>query len=274
MKNGQTKKVCPFLFLEHKIISGRGNKMENQIKNTVVVILAAGKGTRMKSDKAKVLHEINGKPMINFVVDAAKKVVSDNIVVVVGHQKEVVQNTVSQNANIQFAVQEEQLGTGHAVMCAMPLIHETIDSVVVLCGDVPLISSKTIEKFIANHNEENAITTVLAVESENPYGYGRMIVDENGNVVKIVEESDADENEKKIKIINSGIYCVQKDFLNESLQKITDNNSQGELYLTDIISVAHSENKKIGLYISANNAEVIGVNTCDDLSAAQQIMNN
>ncbi len=248
--------------------------MRNQIENTMVVILAAGKGTRMKSDKAKVLHEINGKSMINFVVDAAKKVVSDNIIVVVGHQKEVVQNIVSMNAETLFAEQKEQLGTGHAVMCAMPFINETIESVVVLCGDVPLISSETITKFIENHNHENATVTVLAVESENPFGYGRMVVDNGGNVVRIVEESDADNDEKKINIINSGIYCVQKDYLNESLKKITDNNSQGELYLTDIIGVAYSEKKKIGLYISSDNSEVIGVNTCKDLIVAQQLMNN
>ncbi len=178
--------------------------MNNQIKNTMVVILAAGKGTRMKSDKAKVLHEISGKPMINFVVDAARKIVEENIIVVVGHQKEIVKKIVCNNAKTHFAVQDQQQGTGHAVMCAMPSVGDSIDSVVVLCGDVPLISSETIKKFIENHEKEKAIATVLAVESEAPFGYGRMIVDENGDVVKIVEEADADENEKKNKVINLG----------------------------------------------------------------------
>ncbi len=248
--------------------------MNNHIKNTMVVILAAGKGTRMKSDKAKVLHEISGKPMINFVVDAAKKIVNENIIVVVGHQKEIVKEIVCDNAKTLFALQDKQLGTGHAVMCAMPYVDDSIDSVVVLCGDVPLISSETIRKFIENHEKEKAIATVLAVENENPFGYGRMIVDENGGVIKIVEEADADKEEKKIRIINSGIYCVQKDFLTNALKKITNENSQGELYLTDIIGIAHNEDRKVGLFLSRNNSEVIGVNTCEDLSRAQQIMNS
>lgn len=247
--------------------------MNSQIKDTIVVILAAGKGTRMKSDKAKVLHEISGKPMINFVVDAARKIVNDNVIVVVGHQKQIVEKVVSDNAKTLFAVQDEQRGTGHAVMCAMPHIAESINSVVVLCGDVPLISSDTISKFIDSHNKENAVATVLSVEVDTPYGYGRMIVDENGDVVKIVEESDADNEEKKIRFINSGIYCVQKEFLSDALNKITDDNSQGELYLTDIIGIAHDEGKKVSMYISDNNSEVIGVNTCEDLSAAQQLLN-
>lgn len=248
--------------------------MKEQIKNTVVVILAAGKGTRMKSEKAKVLHEISGKPMINYVVDAAAKIVNENVIVVVGHQKDLVKEVVKKNAKTLFAEQKEQLGTGHAVMCATPYVAENIDSVVVLCGDVPLISSETIEKFIKNHKAENAKLTVLAVKSDNPFGYGRMIVDKNGSVVKIVEEADADENEKKIKTINSGIYCIEKDFLNTALKKIKRDNSQGELYLTDIVGIAHGENKKIGLFLSKNSSELKGVNTCEDLREAQELMNS
>ena len=248
--------------------------MNTQMIKTIVVILAAGKGTRMKSDKAKVLHEINGKPMINFVVDAAKKIVMDNVIVVVGHQKEIVKKIVCENSKTLFAEQDEQLGTGHAVMCAMPYVEEQIESVVVLCGDVPLISSETIKNFIENHNTEKAAATVLAVELDKPFGYGRMIVDNNGAVIKIVEEADADEEEKKIKIINSGIYCVQKEFLNNALKKITNNNSQKELYLTDIIGIAHNEGEKVGLFISQNSSEVIGVNTLNDLNSAQKMQNS
>ena len=241
-------------------------------ENTVVIILAAGKGTRMKSDKAKVLHEINGKAMINFVVDAAKDIAGENIVVVVGHQKEDVKKSVLQNATVRFAVQEEQLGTGHAVMCAMPEVLIDADSVVILCGDVPLISSETLSGFVGDHRAVDADLTVLAVEVENPTGYGRLIINDKKEVLKIVEQADANDEEKKIKTINSGIYCVKRDFLEHALSRLDNNNSQSELYLTDIVGIGYSDNKKVGTYISKNSSEVIGVNTVNDLDQAKRLL--
>lgn len=242
------------------------------MKNIAVIILAAGKGTRMKSDKAKVLHELIGKPMINYVVETASKVAGDNIVVVVGHQRQEVKNAVLLTANARFALQEEQKGTGHAVHCALPEIDSSIDDIVILCGDVPLISSDTINNLIDKHKKENAVVTVLAVNVKNPKGYGRMITDESGSVLKIVEEADANDNEKSICLINSGIYCVEKNFLFQSIAKIKDCNAQNEFYLTDIVGIASLDNKRVSLFEGPSTDEVIGVNTCDDLDNAQQLL--
>lgn len=242
------------------------------MKNIAVIILAAGKGTRMKSDKAKVLHEINSKPMVSYVVETASKVAGDNIVVVIGHQRQDVKNAVLRTVNARFAIQEEQKGTGHAVHCALPEIDSSIEDIVILCGDVPLISSDTIKNLIDKHKKENAVVTVLAVNVENPKGYGRMITDESGSVLKIVEEADANDNEKSICLINSGIYCVEKDFLFQSIAKIKDSNAQNEFYLTDIVGIASLDNKRVSLFEGPSTDEVVGVNTCDDLDNAQRLL--
>ncbi len=247
--------------------------MVKQASNTTIIILAAGKGSRMKSDKAKVLHTINGKAMINYVVDAARPIVGQNIVVVVGHQKNKVIQTVLENIDVSFAIQEEQLGTGHAVMCAMPHLQENSDSVVILCGDVPLISPETLDDLILPHAKSVAELTVLAVNLSDPFGYGRVVQNKNGTVLKIVEEADADEIEKNITLINSGIYCVNKEFLATALTKLRSNNSQSELYLTDIVGVGHGENRKMSLFTSKNSSEVIGVNTIHDLNEAKRLIN-
>lgn len=242
------------------------------MKNIAVIILAAGKGTRMKSDKAKVLHEINSKPMVSYVVETASKVAGDNIVVVIGHQRQDVKNAVLRTVNARFAIQEEQKGTGHAVHCALPEIDSSIEDIVILCGDVPLISANTIKNLIDKHKKENAVVTVLAVNVENPKGYGRMITDESGSVIKIVEEADANDNEKSICLINSGIYCVEKDFLFQAIAKIKDSNAQNEFYLTDIVGIASLDNKRVSLFEGPSTDEVVGVNTCDDLDNAQRLL--
>ena len=246
--------------------------MDKIIDKTAVIILAAGKGTRMKSDKAKVLHEIDGQPMVYYVVETAKKIAGDHVIVVVGYQKDTVVQAVMKNARPHFAVQAEQNGTGHAVMCAMPLVDPGVRNVVILCGDVPLISAETIRNLISRHDEENATVTVLAVEVENPKGYGRMITCPDGSLQKIIEEADASDEEKKIRLVNAGIYCVSKAYLAAALCRIKSNNAQNELYLTDIVEIASNDNKKIGMCIGPSSAEVIGVNTCDDLNNAQRIM--
>lgn len=247
--------------------------MSQKSKKTTAVILAAGKGTRMKSDKAKVLHEINGKPMIGYVVDAAVRAVGNNVVVVVGHQKEAVVESVEGIEGVRFAEQVEQLGTGHAVMCAMSEVSVDTESVIILCGDVPLISAETIETIVAAHEKADSDVTVLAVEVEDPYGYGRIILNGDTSVQKIVEEADASENEKKIRLINSGIYCVEKRFLETALKELKSDNAQHELYLTDIVSIGYSKNKKIESYISSNSDEVTGVNTLKDLEKATALIN-
>lgn len=246
--------------------------MKNVMKHVAVVVLAAGKGTRMKSDKAKVLHEIHGKPMITYVIEAASAVVGDNIVVVVGHQRQDVKNVVMKKMMTKFAVQEEQKGTGHAVQCALPEIDSKVSDVVILCGDVPLISSQTIHDLVLAHQKAKASVTVLAVEVEDPKGYGRMVSGADGDVIKIVEEADANEEEKKIRLINSGIYCVEKAFLVHSIGKLDDANAQNELYLTDIVGIASKEYKRVCLFRGASSDEVVGVNTCDDLNRAHHLL--
>jgi UDP-N-acetylglucosamine diphosphorylase/glucosamine-1-phosphate N-acetyltransferase len=246
--------------------------MHNYNENVAVIILAAGMGTRMKSDKAKVLHTICNKPMINYVVETAVKIAGRDVIAVVGHQADMVRQIVSKDTEVKYAHQKEQLGTGHATMCAIAQIPENIKDVIVLCGDVPNLSSETILNLIDRHKNENNDATVLAVEIEDPHGYGRIIVDGKEKFVKIVEESDANEYEKTIKVINSGIYCVDKIFLENSLTKIKNNNAQNEYYLTDIIEIGNTENKKIGLFVSEDYNEVIGVNSHDDLLLAEKLM--
>jgi UDP-N-acetylglucosamine pyrophosphorylase len=246
--------------------------MKNKGYKTAIIILAAGLGTRMKSDMAKVLHKVGEKHMINHVVETASDVSTDNIIVVTGYQSEYVREAVKYSKEIRFAFQEKQLGTGHAVLCAMSELKEHIENVVILCGDVPLLLSETVSLFIEHHKTMKNVLTVLAVAVNNPTGYGRMIVDDQGALIKIVEESDATKDEKIVNLINSGIYCVDRFFLDRALNKLTPENAQGELYLTDIISIASKEKLKIGLYIGQDADEVIGVNSLHDLHQADQIL--
>jgi UDP-N-acetylglucosamine diphosphorylase/glucosamine-1-phosphate N-acetyltransferase len=205
--------------------------------NIAVIILAAGKGTRMKSDKAKVLHEIAGRSMIIYVVEAARKVAGDNVIVVIGHQAPEVRECLSGVDGLIFVHQDRQLGTAHAVLCALPHIPDDCEEVVVLCGDVPLIQSETIADLVADHLDNTRDISLLAVELDNPQGYGRVLLDGDGRAVTaIIEEADATAEQKEIRLINTGIYCLDKDFLVNSLPQIKPDNAQGELYLTDIMA--------------------------------------
>jgi len=240
--------------------------------NPTAVILAAGLGKRMKSDKAKVLHEINGKPMIMYVIETAKKIVGDNIVVIVGKQADEVMETVSRKYEVVFALQKEQLGTGHAVQCALPFLPEYSRDILILCGDVPLISWITLKRLFEEHIRSDRDISILVVETDNPKGYGRIIMGDRQSVTEIVEEADASEDHKKIKTINSGIYCVKKSFLEYSLNKIKSNNAQGELYLTDIVKIGYNENKKVGAIVGDNSEEILGVNSMQDLIVVEGII--
>ena len=238
--------------------------------NVGIVILAAGLGTRMKSDKAKVLHEVCERPMIEHVVEAATAVVGSNVVVVVGHQAETVKSVVSRFFKVGYALQAEQLGTGHAVMCAMPYLPAQVEQVVILCGDVPLIRPSTIQRLIADHEDHGRDVTLLTVQMQNPTGYGRIISDEKNNLIGIVEESDADPDQKKIDLVNSGIYAVKRNFLSEALPQIGSENAQNEIYLTDIIGIGHRQGKAVGTVVGNDSAEIIGVNSLVELQAVEK----
>ena len=243
--------------------------MRNKV---AVIILAAGLGTRMKSNKAKVLHEIQGKPMILYVVEAAKKVAGNDIIVVIGNQARQVRGVIAETSQLLYAYQENQLGTAHAVLCALPYIPKHCEHVIILCGDVPLIQPETINRLFEDHLKTGRDVSLMAVELENPSGYGRVLLDRKGQINAIIEEADATVRQKKIKLINSGIYCIKKSFLSEALPQIRPDNAQGELYLTDIMAIGYKEKKKMGVRVETNFQQILGINTCQDLARVDAIM--
>jgi len=239
-----------------------------------IVILAAGLGTRMKSNKAKVLHKVCGKPMVKYVVETASKIAGGNLVLVVGHQAEDVRQTVSDLGTFGYAYQKEQLGTGHAVLCALPLLPGRCRQVVILYGDVPLIKAETLSTLIRVHSHEKRDISILAVEFEDPSGYGRILLDESGRVRAIVEEADASAQQKRIKLINTGIYCVKKEFLLRAVPQIKSDNAQGEIYLTDIVGIAYNQKRHIGVTVGSDPFEVTGINTIQELKRVERAMKN
>lgn len=253
----------------------RLSAMYDKITDSIaVIILAAGKGTRMKSDTAKVLHCLAGRPMILYVVDTATRLAGDAVVVVVGTQAERVRSVVSAHARVEFALQERQLGTGHAVLCALPALPENAEHIVILCGDVPLISLETLRGMVRLHVNGEMDITVLGARVENPAGYGRLKKKADGTVERIVEEADATESEKAIKTVNAGTYCVSRKFLETALSQVQTDNAQSEMYLTDIVGIAASAGKKIGLLICPDNTEIYGINSCSDLEKVEALLSS
>lgn len=241
--------------------------------NLGVVILAAGLGTRMKSDKAKVLHEICGRPMIDYVMRTAIEVAGRNVVVVIGHQAEHVKKAVAQVGEAYFAPQEKQLGTGHAVLCALPFIPAAVDQVVILCGDVPLIRAKTIQELVADHNRHNRDVSLLAVSLDQPKGYGRILLNDSGDLTAIVEDKDASPAQRELKLVNTGIYVVRRAYLEHVLPQLRNDNAQNEIYLTDIIGIGYQQSRKMGAVIGEDSKEIIGINSRDELQIVEMLMN-
>lgn len=237
-------------------------------KKLSVLILAAGKGTRMNNPNIpKVLAELNGKPLIAYVLETSSKIQPESVNVIVGYHKEQVVEYINSldYTNIQYVEQNEQLGTGHAVVQAKHL-YEGIDSgVLILSGDVPLLTADSLTRFIEQHNANDATLSVLSAETENPTGYGRIVRDDNGEFVRIVEEKDASDAIKAIKEINSGIYYVNSDILFESLDKVRNTNAQAEYYLTDIVEIIKTSNMKVSATLSATFEEIQGINTTEQL---------
>ncbi len=243
---------------------------ENQI---AVIILAAGKGKRMRSNLAKVLHPLAGQPIIAYVLDTATRIAGSNIVVVIGNQAEQVREQVCERAtDVLFAYQEKQMGTGHAVHCSLPVIDKQVESVLILCGDVPLISERTLNSLIQIHQDARHTVTLLGVNLKHPDGYGRLITNRDGRIQRIVEEVDATEEERRIQTVNSGVYCVRRAFLETALPELKSENLQNEIYLTDIISLAVKSGETVGMMIAEHSAELLGINTPEDLNRLEALL--
>ena len=237
------------------------------------VILAAGKGTRMKSDIPKVLHKIFEKPLLGYVLGSVKDITTENFVIV-GHHAEEVQEYVEKNyQNAKTVLQTPQLGTGHAVSMVCPYLEDYSGQILILCGDTPLITSETLKKFVEYHNSNNSDLTVMSTIFENPANYGRIIREQDGSLKCIVEEKDATLEEKAVKEVNAGIYILNWSKVKPAFSQLTSNNAQGEYYLTDIISWGKNNGLKVNAFILENSDEIYGINSRKNLAEASKIMN-
>lgn len=229
--------------------------MEN---NVMAIVMAAGKGTRMKSKKSKLVQKIYGKEIVKRAVENAQKAGIQDIVAVVGYMKEEVMEVLGND--IKYAFQEEMLGTGHAVLQAKEYLKGKKGKVLVLNGDVPLLRPETLNKLLDKSIENKECATLLTAIYDNPKGYGRIVRDEGGNVSAIVEEKDTTDEQKEIKEINAGIYCFDIEALLEALEEIKPNNAQSEYYLTDVIEIMNNKGLKTGAVIVEDNTEILGIN--------------
>ena len=245
-------------------------KIDNIEEKVITVIMAAGKGTRMKSDKSKLVQKIYDKELVKRVTDVAKKIGSDEVIAVVGHLREQVQEALGDT--VEYAYQEELLGTGHAVMQAEEYLKGKDGKVLILYGDVPITRPETLKNLVKKSVENKEYATLLTAIYENPTGYGRIIRDVGGNIKGIVEEKDADEMQKEIKEINSGIYVFDIKELLLALKKIKPNNAQGEYYLTDVIKIMNDKGLKTGAVIVEDNTEILGVNDRTQLELLTRVL--
>ncbi len=240
------------------------------MSNRYAVILAAGKGTRMKSKLYKVLHPVCGKPMVEHIVDQLSNLDIDEIITIIGHGSEMVKEKLGDRT--KYALQEEQLGTGHAVQMAEPHLKDKHGTTVVITGDTPLLTRETINELMEYHEKEQAQVTVLTSKFDDPTGYGRVIRNEHNEVEKIVEHKDASEEEKLVNEINTGVYCFDNELLFDALKNVSNDNAQGEYYLPDVLFIAKERGLKVVAHTTTNPEETIGINDRVNLAKAEKIM--
>ncbi len=237
-----------------------------------IIIMAAGKGTRMKSDLAKVLHKANGRPVIEYVLEKSQSLGPEKTVLIVGHQSERVKEATKKHP-VEWALQEPQLGTGHAIMQAEKPLHSFTGDILILSGDAPLVNTVTLRNLIESHRKENAAATVLTAMLKDPSGYGRIVRSGQSNTVsRIVEHKDASPEELLLEEVNSGVYVFKADTLFDALRNITNNNAQEEYYLTDVFSVFFGKGEKVCAYTTDNAHEIKGINTVEQLREAESLL--
>ncbi len=242
------------------------------MQEIISIILAAGKGTRMKSDLVKVLHPLLGVPMLSYPVELSLKDIKvEKTILVVGHQADKIKEKFK-DPRIHFVLQEEQLGTGHAVLQALPFLQSFNGTVLILCGDVPLVKMETLRSFIDTFWRNESNLSVLTAVVENPSGYGRIIRGPTGWLERIVEEKDGSDDEKLIREINTGIFCIKAPFLIDGLKEIGQENAQGEYYLTDLVEIGRKRGVRCSAHMVADPTEVMGINTRADLAVANEVL--
>lgn len=240
------------------------------MKNRYVVVLAAGQGTRMKSKLFKVMHPVMGRPMVGHVVNAAIDADASEVITITGHGAETIQEYLGEKS--KFVYQEEQLGTAHAVMQAKDLLEGKEGTTLVLSGDTPLLRAETLQQLMEFHENEEAKATILTALADDPFGYGRVIRSQDGSVSKVVEEKDASEDERLVQEINTGTYCFDNQALFNALERVDNNNAQGEYYLPDVLEIIKNDAEKVGAFQLDNMEEALGVNNRVALAEATAIM--
>ncbi len=242
------------------------------MERIAVIILAAGKGKRMRSSLVKVLHPLLGRPMLSYPLEVTLgQLRPEKTLVVIGYQGDEVR-VAFPDPRITFVEQQEQLGTGHAVSVTKPLLGDFNGTILILCGDIPLVRPQTLRGMLNHHWGKEAVLTLLTSHMEDPTGYGRVVRGVLGGVRKVVEEKDATDHELEIKEVNSGIYCVQAPFLFRALEELSSDNAQQEYYLTDIIEIAHHKKKRICTFSVPDPWEIMGVNTRAELAKAEEVL--
>lgn len=246
--------------------------MTRALPALAVVVLAAGKGTRMRSPLAKVLHPLAGRPLIAHVLTTARPLQPRRLIVVVGHQAAAVRR-VGERFGACCVMQEPQLGTGHAVAQTETALRDFNGDVLVLCGDAPLLRTATLRRLLDAHRQHRAALTVLTTRLDNPTGYGRVVRNDQGHVIGIVEERDATPSQKAVCEVNSGVYCLRAAFLFAALSGVGRNNAQGEQYLTDVVGLAATDGLPIAHLVTEPD-EILGVNTPADLARLETLLRN